>query len=72
MLRSDLCDCSDAYIDVEGDINVEGANDTDKHNRVLILKNNAPFISCISKINNTECRRQCRRFRHCNAYVPFD
>ena len=24
----------------------------DKKNRALILKNNAPFISCITKINN--------------------
>ena len=53
MLRSDLCDYNDAYIVVEGDITVEGANDRDKHNRNLVLKSNAPFISCISKINNT-------------------
>ena len=53
MLRSNLCDYSDAYIVVEGDITVEGGNDRDKRNRNLVLKNNAPFISCISKINNT-------------------
>ena len=29
---------------------MEGANDRDKHNRILISKNNAPFISCVSKI----------------------
>ena len=52
MLGSDLCDYSDAYIVVEGDITVEGANDSDKHNRNLVLKNNVRFISCISKINN--------------------
>ena len=38
MLRSDLCDYSDAYVWVKGKITVT-------------LKNNAPFISCISKIN---------------------
>ena len=32
MLRSDLCDYSDAYIAVEGDITVEGANSRDKKN----------------------------------------
>ena len=53
MLRSDLCDYSNLYFVVEGDINVEGASNRDKHNRNLVLKNNAPFISCISKINNT-------------------
>ena len=52
MLGSDLCDYSDAYIVVEGDITVEGANDSDKHNRNLVLKNNVRFIFCISKINN--------------------
>ena len=53
ILRSDLCDYSDAYIVFEGDITVEGANDRDKHNRNLVLKNNASFTSYISKINNT-------------------
>ena len=30
MLRSDLCDYSDAHIVVKGDITVEGANNRDK------------------------------------------
>ena len=51
MLRSDLCDYSDAYIVVKGDITVEEANNRDKKNRPLAFKNNAPFISCIPKIN---------------------
>ena len=51
MLRSDLCDYSDAYIAVKGDTTVEGANNRDKKNRPLTFKINAPFISCISKIN---------------------
>ena len=32
MLRSDLCDFSDAYIVVEGDITLEGDNDANKQN----------------------------------------
>ena len=52
MLRSDLCDYSDAYIVVKGDITVEGLNIRDKKNRSLAFKNNAPFISCISKVNS--------------------
>ena len=55
MLRSDLCDYSDAYILVKGKITVtKGRNNDDNNNaydKKLSLKNNAPFISCISKIN---------------------
>ena len=50
-LRFDSCGYSDAYIVVTGDITVEGANNRDRKNRSLASKNNAPFISCISKIN---------------------
>ena len=32
MLRSDLCNFSDAYIVVEGDITLEGENDASKRN----------------------------------------
>ena len=51
MLRSNLCDYSDAYILVNGTITVTGNHPRDRQNRPLILKNNAPFISCITKIN---------------------
>ena len=53
MLRPDLCDYSDAYIVAKGTIPVKGANDGDMYARNLVLKNNAPFISCILKTNNT-------------------
>ena len=52
MLKSDLCDYADAYIFVNGTILVNGLNPRDRQNRPLILKNNAPFISCITRINN--------------------
>ena len=51
MLRSNLCDYSDAYILVKGTIAVAGNNLRDRQNKPLILKNNAPFISCITRIN---------------------
>ena len=58
MLRSNLCDYSDAYILVKGTITVTapGVNNNankirDKRNRPLPLKNNAPFVSCITRIN---------------------
>ena len=55
MLRSNLCDYSDAYILVKGTITDSGNNLRDRQNRPLILKNNAPFISSITRIiiNNT-------------------
>ena len=52
MLRSDLCDFSDAYIVVKATITVTGINNRSRKNRPLAFKNNAPFISWISKINN--------------------
>ena len=51
MLRSNLCDYSDAYVWVKGKITVTNPNDNANFNKELTLKNNAPFISCISKIN---------------------
>ena len=58
MLRSNLCDYSDAYILVNSTITVtalganNGANNIrDKRNRPLILKNNAPFVLCITRTN---------------------
>ena len=51
MLRSDLCDFSDAYIVMEGDITLEGDNNANKRNKNLAFKNNAPFIKCILRIN---------------------
>ena len=58
MLRSNLCDYSDAYILVKGTIIVTAPGDNnnannirDKRNRPLILKNNVPFVSCITRIN---------------------
>ena len=58
MLRSSLCDYSDAYILVKGNITVNSAtaagaaaNNTDEE---VVFKNCAPFANCISKINNTK------------------
>ena len=52
MLISDLCDYSDAYVWVKGKITVTNPNDNANFNNELRLKNNAPLISCISKINS--------------------
>ena len=52
MLRSDLCNYSDAYIVVKGSISVIGTNNAKRRNKKLIFKNNAPFKSWLSKIIN--------------------
>ena len=58
MLKSSLCDSSDAYILCKGNIKVDNtaaaganANNTDKK---VLFKNCAPFTDCISEINNTQ------------------
>ena len=57
-LRSNLCDYSDAYILVKGTITVtapgvnnNASNIRNKRNRPVILKNNVPFVSYITRIN---------------------
>ena len=52
MLKSNLCHFSDAYIVVKGTVTVANSNN-DAYDKRLVLKNNAPFTSHISKINNT-------------------
>ena len=52
MLRSDLCDFSNAYIVVKGMITVIDPNN-DAYDKKLAFKIKAPFVSLISKINNT-------------------
>ena len=55
MLRSDICDFSDAYIVVKRDntlTKTNGRGIIDIRNRPLAFKSNAPFTNCISKINN--------------------
>ena len=52
MLRSDLCDYSDAYIVVKGRINVRATGNTDIEEKDVTFKNNAAFRSCVTKINS--------------------
>ena len=58
MLKSSLCDYSDAYILVKGTITVNNtaAADVDANNtnKKVIFKNCAPFTNCISEINNRQ------------------
>ena len=60
MLKSSLCDYSDAYTLVKGKITITGAGDdeaarqADERDKDVAFKNCAPFTDCISKINNAE------------------
>ena len=56
MLRSDLSDFSDAYINVEGTITITATDpdNTKKRNKSVAFKNNTPFTNCISKLNGVQ------------------
>ena len=60
ILKSSLCDYSDAYILVKGEITITGrgadaaARQADERDKGVTFKNCAPFTNCISEINNTQ------------------
>ena len=60
MLKSSLCDYSDAYILLKGKITITGAGDdtgarqADEIDKGVAFKNWAPFTNCISEINNIQ------------------
>ena len=60
MLKSRLCDYSDAYILAKGKITITGAGDNalarqaDKIDKGVAFKNCASFTNCISETNNTQ------------------
>ena len=58
MLRSSLCDYSDAYIHVKENVTVVNTaalgQAASNANKKVILKGCAPFTSSINKINNTQ------------------
>ena len=60
MLKSNLCDYSDAYIFVKGKIEISGAGDdaaarqADERDKYVAFKNCASLTNCISGTNNTQ------------------
>ena len=60
MLKSSLCDYTDAYILVKGSTTITGAGDAaaarqaDERDKGVTFKNCAPFTKCISRINGTD------------------
>ena len=62
LLKSSLCNYSDAYILVKETITVVAAGATaharqdDKNNQQAIFKNRSPFTDCVTDINNTKVK----------------
>ena len=55
MLKSSLCDYSDAYILLSGTITVSALAAGGGNNGIeVVVKYCVPFTNCISKINNTQ------------------
>ena len=60
ILKSTLCDYSNAYIVVKGKITITGAGDdaaarqADERNKGVAFKNFDPFTNCITEKNNTQ------------------
>ena len=60
MVKSSLCDYSDAYILVKGTMASTGvgadaaARQANERDKGIIFKNCVPFINCKTEINNTE------------------
>ena len=60
MLKSSLCDYSDAYIFISVTITINGAGADDvvkrlnERNKGVIFKNYAPLTDCINKIYNAQ------------------
>ena len=72
MLKSSLCDYSDAYVHVKGTITVINTaaayTDANNTNKKVIFKICAPFTNCISEINNTQISNAKDIYIVINAY----
>ena len=73
MLKSSLCDYSDAYTLVSGTITITGAGNNnaarqlDERNKGVIFKNCVSFTDCISEINNS----QTDNAKYTDAVMPM-
>ena len=75
MLRSSLCDCSDAYTLVSRTITTTGSRN-DNAARRLDERNKGVKLKCtihwLHKWNKWYSNRECKIYRFCNAYVYFN
>ena len=69
LLKSSLCDYSDAYVLAKGTtpITAQAGYNPDNANRKVVFKNCAPFTDCISEINNT----QIENAKHIDVTMPM-
>ena len=73
MLRTTLCNSSDAYVLLSRTITITGAGDDyaarrlDERNKGVISKNCVPFTDCIREINNT----QMGNAKYIDAVMPM-
>ena len=63
-IKSSLCDYSDAFVLVTGNIAIAADNNTD-----VVFKNCPPFSACPTNINDTFVDKANHIY---NAYVQFD
>ena len=69
MLRSSLCDYSDACVIVKGTMSIvkQTEENLNNSNEKLVFKNCAPFTDCLSEINNT----QIDNAKHIDLIMPM-
>ena len=71
MLKSSLCEYSDAYIFLKGTITIvpvpPPAAKPNNNNKEVIFKNCVQFTDCISKINN----KQIDNAKYINVVMPM-
>ena len=69
MLRSSLCDYSDAHIFVKWTISItaQTGDNPNNANKEVVFKSCAPFTDCISEINNT----QIDNAKHIDIIMPM-
>ena len=73
MLKSSICDHSDAYILAKVKLTITGAGadaeakQANERNKGVVFKNFAPLIGCISEMNNT----QVDNARYLNVVMPM-
>ena len=69
MLRSSLCDYSDAYTLVKWSISIaeQAGDNSNNANKKVVFKNCTPFTDCISEINN----KQIDNAKHIDGIMPI-
>ena len=76
MLKSSLCDYSDAHTLAKRIITITGQEvydaeiQTDERIKAVIFKNCTPFTDCISKLNNIQVDNNAKELYNVIEYIP--